>query len=134
MLVDRKRDFVHAFGEAGEAVSYDRDVSAKIGRFLTNPAYRLEVGEAIRQTIAARFQLKDVLKRVIDLALLRAAPAASARPLGPPARIVTIKKLLSVPAPIGPSTCASVTQKTGFSSSFSGSAFPQGVVDPKELS
>ncbi|MBZ5676854.1 MAG: glycosyltransferase [Acidobacteriia bacterium] len=94
MLVDRKRDFVHAFGEAGEAVSYDRDVSAKIGRFLTNPAYRLEVGEAIRQTIAARFQLKDVLKRVIDLALLRAAPAASARPLGPPARIVTIKKLL----------------------------------------
>jgi len=65
MLVDRKRDFVHAFGEAGEAVSYDQDLGAKIERFLTNPAYRFEVRDAIRETIAARFQLKDVLTRVL---------------------------------------------------------------------
>ena len=71
MLVNRKRDFIAAFGEAGEAVSYTpeaRDLAGKIDRFLTNPAYREEVGDAIRETISTRFQLRDVLARVLETA------------------------------------------------------------------
>ena len=70
MLVHRRRDFIQAFGEAGEAVSYDQDLGSKIDRFLTNPRYLREVGEAIRETISARFQLRDVLTRVLDAAFL----------------------------------------------------------------
>ena len=66
MLVDRRRDFVRAFGDAGEQVTYDQDLDAKIDRFLTNPHDLVEVREAIRETIFARFQLKDVLLRVLD--------------------------------------------------------------------
>jgi len=79
MLVNRKRDFIAAFGEAGEAVSYDPgsgDLAAKIDRFLTNPAYRREVGDTIREIIATRFQLKDVLARV----MVRSLGDRAARP------------------------------------------------------
>ena len=68
MLVNWKRDFVRAFGEAGEMVSYDQDLDAKIDRFLTNPKHLVDVRETIRETIAARFQLGDVLARVLDAA------------------------------------------------------------------
>jgi hypothetical protein len=68
MLVNRKRDFIATFGDAGEAVSYDHDLGGKIDRFLSNPDYLREVGDAIRETIAARFQLKHVLARVLDAA------------------------------------------------------------------
>lgn len=68
MLVNRKRDFVRAFGEAGEMVSYDQDLDAKIDRFLTNPKHLADVRETIRETITARFQLGDVLARVLDAA------------------------------------------------------------------
>jgi glycosyl transferase family 1 len=69
MLVNRKRDFIAAFGEAGEAVSYEPDsgdLAVKIDRFLTNPEYLREVGDTIRETIATHFQLKDVLARVME--------------------------------------------------------------------
>jgi hypothetical protein len=67
VLMDRKRDFLDQFGQAGAAVSYDGadDLGAKVDRFLGNPGYRREVGDAIREEIAGRFQLKDVLCRVL---------------------------------------------------------------------
>jgi len=71
MLMDRKRDFIAAFGELGEAVSYRPDagdLAVKIDRFLTNPAYLQEVAAAIRDRISTRFQLKDVLTRVLQAA------------------------------------------------------------------
>ena len=92
MLVNRRRDFIQAFGEAGEAVSYDRDLGAKIDRFLSNPRHLREVGEEIRATIFARFQLKDVLTRVLDAAFL--CSEGTHRPLDPPLQIVTAKNLL----------------------------------------
>jgi hypothetical protein len=68
MLVNRRRDFIQAFGEAGEAVTYGQDLCAKIEYFLTNPKYLIEVQESIRETITARFQLRHVLTRVLDAA------------------------------------------------------------------
>lgn len=70
MLMNRKHDFVDAFGDAGEAVSYvdADDLRAKVDRYLSNPAYRREVGDALRERIAERFQLKDVLWRVLNAA------------------------------------------------------------------
>ena len=70
VLLDRKQDFVDAFGEAGEAVSYRGadGLGAKVDHFLSHPEYRREVGETIRHSIAARYQLKDVLARVLDAA------------------------------------------------------------------
>lgn len=75
MLVNRKDDFIAAFGDVGEAVSYDPesgDLAAKIDHFLSNPRYLREVGDAIRATISTRFQLKDVLARVMEAAFDRA--------------------------------------------------------------
>jgi hypothetical protein len=71
MLVDRKRDFIAAFGAAGEAVSYtpgSGDLAGKIARFLDHPKYLREVGDAIRETIRRRYLLKDVLRRVLQTA------------------------------------------------------------------
>jgi Glycosyl transferases group 1 len=92
MLVNRRRDFIRAFGEAGEAVSYGQDLGAKIDRFLTNPKYLREVREAIRETISTRFQLRDVLARVLDAAFL--CPEGTRRRLDPPAEIIVAKNLL----------------------------------------
>jgi hypothetical protein len=103
MLMNRKRDFIQAFGEAGEAISYDQDLGAKIDRFLTNPQYLREVRETICETISARFQLKDVLTRVLEDAFrcdgaLTCAEgvrghSTPARPSDPPAQIVTAENL-----------------------------------------
>jgi hypothetical protein len=81
MLMNRKQDFVDVFGEAGEAVSFvdGNDLSAKVDRFLSNPRYRREVGDAIRETITAGFQLKDVLSRALHAAF-RCAEASGAEP------------------------------------------------------
>jgi hypothetical protein len=70
MLLNRKQDYVDAFGEPGEAVSFTDgdDLRAKVERFLAHPKLRLEVGDAIRQTVAARFQLNDVLSRALQAA------------------------------------------------------------------
>jgi hypothetical protein len=79
MLVDRKADFVAAFGEAGEAASYgsNEELAAKIDRFLAAPAWRREVGDAIRARIAERHGLPDVLTRILERA---AATDTTARP------------------------------------------------------
>jgi hypothetical protein len=81
MLMNWKQDFVDTFGEAGAAVSYvdADDLCAKVDRFLGDPRLRCEVGDAIRERIAARFQLRDVLWRALDAAF-RCAAAASSNP------------------------------------------------------
>jgi hypothetical protein len=80
MLVDRKADFIAAFGDAGEAVSYgsNEELAVKVERFLAAPAYRREVGDAIRARIAERHSLPDVLARILEQA---AATATVARPV-----------------------------------------------------
>ena len=94
MLVNRRRDFIQAFGEAGEAVSYGQDLAAKIDRFLTNPKYLREVGETIRETISAQFQLRDVLTRVLQAAFRCDAARSTPAPTpDPPAQIVTAENL-----------------------------------------
>lgn len=67
MLINWKRDFVEQFGDAGAEVSFagPDDLATKVERFLVNPRYRREVGDAIRATIAARCQLKDSLARAL---------------------------------------------------------------------
>jgi hypothetical protein len=84
MLINRKQDFVDVFGEAGEAVSYTGadDLGAKVDRFLSEPGYRCEVGDAIREKIAASFQLKDVLFRAL-LAASRCVEATGSNPNSP---------------------------------------------------
>jgi hypothetical protein len=73
VLVDRKQDFLDHFGDAGKAVSYDgaEDLAAKVELFLGNPRYRHETADAIRHEIESRFQLKDVLSRVLEAAAER---------------------------------------------------------------
>jgi len=79
MLMNRKQDFVDTFGEAGAAVSYvdADDLGAKVDRFLSDPKHRCEMGDVIREKIAACFQLKPVLRRALDAAFRCAAAAGS---------------------------------------------------------
>jgi hypothetical protein len=88
MLVDRKADFVAAFADAGDAVSYAShdELAGKIDRFLAAPAYRREVGDAIRARIAERHSLPDVLTRILEQA---AATATAARAATVPATTTT---------------------------------------------
>jgi hypothetical protein len=70
MLVNRKRDFISTFGDAAEAVSFNdaAELAAKLDYFLANPRSRREAGDALRQQIAARYQLHHVLARVLQAA------------------------------------------------------------------
>lgn len=70
VLVDRKVNFVDAFGELGEAVSYRDadDLAAKVDRLLSNPRERHELGEAMRAEIRAKHTLDRVLKTVLRAA------------------------------------------------------------------
>jgi hypothetical protein len=70
MLVNRKAQFLEAFGDAGEAVSYGTadELAGKVERFLSHPRERRDVGDAIRERIAARFGLHQVLARVMRAA------------------------------------------------------------------
>jgi len=79
MLMNWKQDFVDTFGEAGAAVSYvdTDDLAVKVDRFLSDPRHRREVGDVIRERIAAGFQLKPVLWRALDAAFLCATAAGS---------------------------------------------------------
>lgn len=77
VLLNRVNGFVESFGEAGEAVSWTShaDLAAKIDRYLTRPALRQEIGDAIRAEIAARHTLSHALRRVLDFAAeLRDSP------------------------------------------------------------
>lgn len=79
ILVDRKRDFVDAFGDVGEAVSYEHgaDLADKIDLYLGKPGLRREVAAEMRRRIAPH-ALGDVLTRVL------AEAAAQSRPRKPP--------------------------------------------------
>lgn len=70
VLFSRKRDFVATFGDAGEAVSYSSadELAAKIDLYLTKPALRREIGDAIRANLFARHTLHATLTRVLEQA------------------------------------------------------------------
>lgn len=89
MLVDRKPDFIRAFGDLGEAISYadGTDLAAKIDFYLSNPARRREVGDALRARIALDRRLTDVLRRVIERAAERAPPIRAQPVRAPPAPV-----------------------------------------------
>ncbi len=67
VLVDRKRDFVTAFGEAGAAVSYTDgdDLAAKVDHFLSHPKQRIEVANEMRSQIAAGHTLQQFFARLL---------------------------------------------------------------------
>ena len=70
VLLNRRRDFIATFGDAGEAVSYANadELAAKIDLYLTKPALRREIGGAIREQLFARHTLKATLARVLEQA------------------------------------------------------------------
>ncbi|HEY4168850.1 MAG TPA: glycosyltransferase [Reyranella sp.] len=70
VLLNRKRDFVDTFGDAGEAVSYSSadELAAKIDLYLTRPALRREIGGAIREKLFARHTLQATLVRILEQA------------------------------------------------------------------
>jgi hypothetical protein len=70
VLLNRQRDFVDTFGDSGEAVSYSTadELAAKIDLYLTKPALRREIGDAIRDKLFARHTLHATLARVLDQA------------------------------------------------------------------
>jgi len=53
MLVDRKPDFVAAFGDLGEAISWrdGAELAAKIDLYLAKPTLRREIGDAMRARV-----------------------------------------------------------------------------------
>jgi hypothetical protein len=69
-----------------------------VDRFLSNPQYRREVGDAIREKILGSFQLKDVLARVLHAAFLCTEPSGGhphpADSLTRDHRVVTVRNLL----------------------------------------
>jgi hypothetical protein len=73
-LLDRKAHFLEAFGAVGDAVSYDSraELADKVGYYLSRPAERRDVGDAIRARLRQKFTLRHVLRRVL------AAPAVIA--------------------------------------------------------
>jgi hypothetical protein len=70
VLLDRKTDFVAAFGEAGAAVSYTDgdDLAAKVEHFLTYPKQRLELAAEMRAQIAAGHTLRHFFARLLHAA------------------------------------------------------------------
>lgn len=91
MLVDRKPDFIAAFGDLGEAISYadGADLAAKIDTYLARPALRREIGDAMRARIAFDRRLPDVLARVLARAAERDLPPSVPPPReAPPANAV----------------------------------------------
>jgi hypothetical protein len=94
LLIDRKQDFLDHFGAAGQAVSYEGpdDLAAKVALFLGKPGFRREVGDAIREEIATRFQLKDVLFRVLEGAAQRME--TSGRRLPEDRAVIRVRDLL----------------------------------------
>jgi hypothetical protein len=71
MLLDRRRDFVAAYGEAGEAVSCSSldELNAKLERYLAAPRERREIGDALATRIRQEHLLPGVLVRLVEQAL-----------------------------------------------------------------
>ena len=67
-LIDRKAHFLEAFGVVGEAVSYGSktELAEKVGYYLSRPAERRDVGDAIRARLRQKFALTHVLRRVLS--------------------------------------------------------------------
>jgi hypothetical protein len=105
MLVDRKPDFIAAFGELGEAVSWrdGADLAGKIDLYLAKPGLRREIANAMRDRIARDRRLPDVLLRVMARAAERAMPPPTPRVvhLGPDDKDVLAR--LRRPGLLGPS-------------------------------
>lgn len=100
MLVDRKPDFIAAFGDLGEAISYadGADLAAKIDTYLARPALRREIGDAMRARIASDRRLPDVLARVLARAAERDLPSGSRSPRPPlPANAVDVLGRIKLP-------------------------------------
>jgi len=70
VLVDRKRDFLAAFGEAGAAVSYldGNDLAAKVDYFLGHPKERAELAGEMRALIEASHGVDRFFARLLDAA------------------------------------------------------------------
>ena len=80
-LVDRKRDWIDAFGSLGEEVSYTDadDLAAKVDLFLSRPAYRREIARAMRAEIQDRYRLDRILSDVLATAADKQLGAAARR-------------------------------------------------------
>jgi hypothetical protein len=83
VLLNRRRDFVATFGDAGEAVSYSSvgELADKIDLYLTKPALRREIGQAIRDQLFARHSLQATLARVFESATDQLAARGHCAPL-----------------------------------------------------
>jgi Glycosyl transferases group 1 len=70
VLADRTAGFVERFGEAGEAATWTdhADLAAKVELYLSRPALRGEVGDAIRDQLVAAHTLDAVLGEVLERA------------------------------------------------------------------
>ena len=87
VLMNRQRDFVDTFGDAGEAVSYSSpdELAAKIDLYLTKPALRREIGAVIRDKLFARHTLHATLARVLEQAAAEIAQRGpQTAPVQPP--------------------------------------------------
>jgi Glycosyl transferases group 1 len=69
-LIDRKRHFVSAFGDAGEAVSYSdgSDLAAKIDYFLSQPKQRVALAAEMRAQIADGHTLEQFFQSLLQAA------------------------------------------------------------------
>lgn len=98
VLLNRKREFVTNFGAAGEAVSYTgvEELGRKVKYFLAHFKERQETGDAIRERIHARYQLRDVLARVLISAMkLPGATTPCPKPYRNSAKGIVLRNLLS---------------------------------------
>jgi len=81
-LIDRKRHFVSAFGDAGEAVSYSdgSDLAAKIDYFLSQPKRRVELGAEMRVQIADGHTLAQFFRSLLQASHQHLGRAGPSRP------------------------------------------------------
>ncbi len=81
-LIDRKRHFVDAFGEAGAAVSYSDsdDLAGKIEHFLSHPRQRAELAAELRAQIADGHTLAHFFQSLLQAAHDHFAGARPSRP------------------------------------------------------
>jgi hypothetical protein len=98
VLVDRKQDWVDTFGALGEAVSYmdADDLAGKVDLFLSNPRFRHEIADAMREEIGTRHRLDDLLAEVIEraVALSRASRAVDTSTAGAEGPVTVVRDLL----------------------------------------
>ncbi len=85
-LLNRKRDFVAALGELGDAVSFSSadELAAKVDLYLSRPKLRLELAAAIREKIIAERPLHGILAGILErAAAIPTEPTSAAVPAEP---------------------------------------------------